>query len=171
MVMSRRCIGLDVHRDLAQVAIWQDGIVTQEGRFATTPQAVRAFANSLAPTDEVALEATGNTWAIASLLASQAGRVVVSNPVKTRAIAEARIKTDKVDAAILAELLAADFLCVGVDARPRDRRAAAAGPPPRAPRSPADQAEEPGPGDLASQPRGPLPRCGSVRDQGAGGAG
>jgi transposase len=101
---------LDVHRDFAQVAIWQDGVVTQEGRFATTPEEVRAFANSLAPTDEVALEVTGNTWAIASLLASCAARVVVSNPAKTRAIAEAKIKTDKVDAAILAELLAADFL-------------------------------------------------------------
>jgi len=110
MTVSRRCIGLDVHRDFAQVAIWQDGVVTQQGRFATTPEEVRAFANSLAPSDEVALEATGNTWAIASLLASQAARVVVSNPAKTRAIAEARIKTDKVDAAILAELLAADYL-------------------------------------------------------------
>lgn len=110
MTIGRRCIGLDVHRDFAQVAIWRDGVVTQEGRFATTPEEVRAFANSLAPTDEVALEATGNTWAIASLLASQAARVVVSNPAKTRAIAEAKIKTDKVDAATLAELLAADYL-------------------------------------------------------------
>jgi transposase len=36
--------------------------------------------------------------------------VVVSNPSKTRAIAEAKVKTDKVDARILAQLLAADFL-------------------------------------------------------------
>jgi transposase len=62
--------------------------------------------------DEVALEATGNTWAIATLLASRAGRVVVSNPAKTRAIAEARVKTDKVDAATLAQLLAANYLPV-----------------------------------------------------------
>lgn len=110
MRMSRRCIGLDVHRDFAQVAIWQDGVVTQAGRFGTTPEEVRAFADGLTPTDEVALEATGNTWAIAAVLASRAGRVVVSNPVKTRAIAEAKVKTDKVDAAILAELLAADYL-------------------------------------------------------------
>jgi transposase len=34
----------------------------------------------------------------------------VSNPKKTRAIAEAKVKTDKVDAAILAQLLAADYL-------------------------------------------------------------
>src|SRR4051794_22854942 len=108
--IGRRCIGLDVHREFAQVAIWQGGVVTQAGRFATTPEGVRAFAEELGPADEVALEATGNTWAIATLLASRAGRVVVSNPAKTRAIAEAKVKTDKVDAQILAQLLAADYL-------------------------------------------------------------
>jgi hypothetical protein len=35
---------------------------------------VRAFAEALGPADEVALEATGNTWAIATLLASRAHR-------------------------------------------------------------------------------------------------
>src|SRR5213596_515505 len=110
MTATRRCIGLDVHRDFAQVAIWQAGLVRQAGTFATTPEGVREFAAGLGPADEVALEATGNTWAIAALLASRAGRVVVSNPAKTRAIAEAKVKTDKVDAAILAQLLAADYL-------------------------------------------------------------
>ncbi|MBV9059702.1 MAG: IS110 family transposase [Pseudonocardiales bacterium] len=108
--LERWCIGLDVHRDFAQVAIWQGGVVRQAGRFATTPAEVRAFAQGLGPADEVALEVTGNTWAIATVLASRAGRVVVSNPAKTRAIAEAKVKTDKVDAEILAQLLAADYL-------------------------------------------------------------
>jgi len=58
----------------------------------------------------VALEATCNTYAIATLLERHVRRVVVSNPQKTRAIAEAKVKTDKVDAEILAELLAADYL-------------------------------------------------------------
>src|SRR5215218_2775153 len=106
----RRCIGLDVHREFAQVAIWEDGVVWQAGQVGTTPEELRLFADSLGPGDEVALEATGNTYAIATLLASHVGRVVVSNPAKTRAIAEAKVKTDKVDAAILAQLLAADFL-------------------------------------------------------------
>jgi transposase len=108
--LERRCIGLDVHRDFAQVAVWQGGVVKQVGRFATIPAEVRAFAQGLGPADEVALEVTGNTWAIATVLASRAGRVVVSNPAKTRAIAEAKVKTDKVDAEILAQLLAADYL-------------------------------------------------------------
>jgi len=34
----------------------------------------------------------------------------MSNPAKTRAIAEAKVKTDKVDTQILAQLLAADYL-------------------------------------------------------------
>jgi transposase len=108
--VTRRCFGLDVHREFAQVAIWQDGLVRQAGQIATTPEALRVFADSLAPGDEVALEATGNTHAIVRLLQGRVARVVVSNPQKTRAIAEAKVKTDKVDAEILAQLLAADYL-------------------------------------------------------------
>ena len=72
----------------------QAGALTQAGTFATTPEGVREFAAGLGPADEVALEATGNTRAIAAVLASRAGRVVVSSPVKTRAIAGAKVKTD-----------------------------------------------------------------------------
>lgn len=74
------------------------------------PEGVREFAAGLGPDDGVALEATGNAWAMVTVLASHAGRVVVANPAKTRAIAEAKVKPDKVDAAILAQLLAADYL-------------------------------------------------------------
>jgi transposase len=100
----RRCIGLDVHREFAEVAIWEDGIVRSAGQVKTTPEELRLFAGSLAPTDEVALEATCNTHAIARLLERHVARVVVSNPAKTRAIAEAKVKTDKVDAQVLAQL-------------------------------------------------------------------
>ena len=50
------------------------------------------------------------TWAIAELLAQHAGKVTVSNPMRTKAIASAKVKTDKVDARVLAQLGAADFL-------------------------------------------------------------
>jgi transposase len=106
----RRCFGLDVHREFAQVAVWEDGLVRQVGRVPATPEGFRLFADSLAASDEVALEATCNTHAIAKLLESRVARVVVSNPQKTRAIAEAKVKTDKVDAQVLAQLLAADYL-------------------------------------------------------------
>ncbi|GEM_PF-2217736 len=51
-----------------------------------------------------------NTEAIVRLLAPPAGRVAIANPLCTRAIAEAKIKTDEVDAAVLAQLLAAGLL-------------------------------------------------------------
>jgi transposase len=50
------------------------------------------------------------TWAIAELLGRHAGRVTVSNPLRTKAIASAKVKTDRVDAKVLAQLAAADFL-------------------------------------------------------------
>ncbi|MEV7239041.1 IS110 family transposase [Streptomyces sp. NPDC051020] len=101
---------MDVHRDFAQVAVVEDGRLSDAGQIACRPEGLRAWATTLRPDDEVALEATGNTEAIVALIAPRVARVVVSNPMKTRAIAEAKVKTDKVDARILAQLLAADFL-------------------------------------------------------------
>src|SRR3982751_191046 len=72
--MTRRCFGLDVHREFAQVAIWEDGRVRQAGQVAATPEGLRLFADSLAPTDEVASEATCNTHAIAKLLEGRVAR-------------------------------------------------------------------------------------------------
>ena len=106
-----RYIGMDVHREFAQLAVVEDGLVRDEGRIGVTPEALRNWAADLRTDDEVALEATGNSDAIANLLTPIVGRVVVvSNPSKTREIAEAKVKTDNVDARILAQLLAADFL-------------------------------------------------------------
>ena len=106
-----RAIGMDVHRSFAQIAVVEDGLVRDEGKIGVRPQDLRAWAEEfLEPDDEIALEATTNSDAIATMLREVVARVVVSNPRKTRAIAEAKVKTDKVDARILAQLLAADFL-------------------------------------------------------------
>jgi transposase len=56
------------------------------------------------------LEATFHTWAIWSLLVPHAGRVLVANPMQVQAIAHAKVKTDKIDAHILAQLLRLDFI-------------------------------------------------------------
>jgi len=105
-----RSIGMDVHRSFAQIAIVEDGLCRDEGRIGVKPEDLRAWAEALEPDDQIALEATTNSDAIATMLRHRVARVVVSNPRKTRAIAEAKVKTDKVDARILAQLLAADFL-------------------------------------------------------------
>ncbi|MEK6719805.1 MAG: IS110 family transposase [Chloroflexota bacterium] len=105
-----RTIGLDVGRTFAEVAIHEGGRTRSAGRTPVTPAGLRSFAAGLHADDEVVLEATTNTWAIAGLLAEHAGRVVVSNPLRTRAIADAKHKTDRIDAATLAELQAARYI-------------------------------------------------------------
>lgn len=105
-----RSLSLDVHRHFAQIAVLEDGHLRSAGRIPTTPEALRAFARTLGPNDEVVLESTTNTHAIVRLLQGHAGRVVVSNPLRTRAIADAKIKTDKVDAEVLVRLLAGGWL-------------------------------------------------------------
>jgi hypothetical protein len=99
-----------VHRSFAQIAVVESGLCRDEGRIGVRPEDLRAWAITLEPDDEIALEASTNSDAIATMLRPLVRRVVVSNPRKTRAIAEANVKTDKVDARIRAQLLAADFL-------------------------------------------------------------
>lgn len=103
-----RTVALDVHKRFAEVAVHEDGQVRRIGRIETKD--LRVFAQSLAPDDHVVLESTSLTWSIAELLAQHAGKVTVSNPMRTKAIASAKVKTDKVDARVLAQLGAADFL-------------------------------------------------------------
>jgi transposase len=103
-----RTVALDVHKRFAEVAVHEDGGLRRLGRIETSQ--LRAFADSLGPEDHVVLESTSMTWAIAELLSERAGRVTVSNPMRTRAIASAKVKTDKIDAKVLAQLGAADFL-------------------------------------------------------------
>lgn len=105
-----RSIGMDVHRSFAQVAIFEDGAVSDSFRVDLEHDAVVAFGHGLRSDDEVVLEATGNTSAIVRLLSPFVARVVIANPMQVKAIAHARVKTDKVDAKILAQLHAAGFL-------------------------------------------------------------
>ncbi len=99
-----RAVGLDVHRDFCEVAIVDAGSVRSAGRVAARPEALELFAQSLAPTDLVALEVTGNAWEIARILEPHVGRVVVVSPADT-GIRQARAKTDRLDARALAKLL------------------------------------------------------------------
>jgi len=105
-----RAIGVDVHRDFCEVAIAQDGTVRSAGRVLTTPAALELFARSLAPSDVVAMEATANALAIARIVEPHVARVVLANPKAVKGATGLRAKTDKIDARLLARLLAVGFL-------------------------------------------------------------
>ena len=105
-----RSIALDIHRDFCEVAIKDGGEVRSRGRIKTDPKELELFARSLAPDDQVALEATGAAEGIAAILAPHVARVLIANTRRVRAIAEAKVKTDRVDARTLCELLDAGYL-------------------------------------------------------------
>ena len=105
-----RVIGLDVSRTVGEIAYLEDGQLREGGRVVLQHDALERFARGLQPSDEVVLEATGNTTAIVTALKPYVAKVVIANPLQVRLIAEARVKTDKIDAAILAQLYASGFL-------------------------------------------------------------
>lgn len=97
-------IGMDIHRSFAQAAFLQDGQVKREQRVDLVHDRLVRFGKSLSVEDEVVIEATGNSAAVERILRPFVKRVVVANPRMVRAIAYARVKTDKIDAVILARL-------------------------------------------------------------------
>jgi transposase len=99
-----RAVALDVHRDFCEVAILAEGRLRSAGRIETKPEALELFAQSLDARDLVALEVTGNAWAIARIIEPHVARVIVVSPSDT-GIRQARAKTDRLDARALARLL------------------------------------------------------------------
>lgn len=99
-------IGLDIHKTVVAVCVVDThGTVCTRLRFPLTRTTLTAWARQLTAEDSVAVEATTNTWAVIALLQQTPARLVVSNPLRTRAIATAKTKTDRVDAEVLAQLL------------------------------------------------------------------
>lgn len=108
----RRFVGLDVHkRQITFCIVDAQGAIVQEGEIALTRERLALFAaKTLRSTDCVVLESTTNCWAVVDILQDHLPNVVVSNPMATKAIAASKIKTDKVDARVLAQLLRCDFI-------------------------------------------------------------
>ncbi len=106
-----RIVGLDIHRVSAEAVMLDEGKAVRLGRVGMTREHLDAFARAvLTHDDHVVVEATGNATAVAEVLAPHVGRVVIANPRQVRLIAEARIKTDVIDATVLARLYASGFL-------------------------------------------------------------
>jgi transposase len=110
MTNATRWVGIDLHRRRSQVAIIDGhGELTVSRRIATDRE---AFTELLGDPDgtHVALEATyGWEW-LADLLEGAGFDVHLAHPLRTRAIAAARVKTDAIDAKTLAHLLRTGML-------------------------------------------------------------
>jgi transposase len=110
--LEPRFVGFDVHkREVTYCIIDAAGAMLEQRKFDLDAPALHRFAKrTLQPGDHAALESTTNCWAVAEILRGYVARVVVSNPMATKAIAQSKIKTDKVDSHVLAQLLRCDYL-------------------------------------------------------------
>lgn len=94
------------------------GKVIYQGKLPNDREVIRDFFRGLGLEAEVAMEATGNGYWMYEVLEDIGLEVRLSHPGKTRAIASARIKTDKIDSGVLAHLLRSASLCGGTELLP-----------------------------------------------------
>jgi transposase len=80
------------------------------GRVDMRRPLLEAFAKKLSKEDVVVVEATGNAASVTAAIAPHVKQVVIANPKQVRVIAHAKIKTDTIDASVLAQLYASGFL-------------------------------------------------------------
>lgn len=102
-------VGLDVHKDFCQAAFLDnEGRHIKDQRFENTASGLLELAQATKDS-EVVMEASSSSMHVYDAL-SQTCTVKVAHPLKVKAIASARIKTDRIDARILAHLLKADLI-------------------------------------------------------------
>jgi transposase len=103
--------GLDVHKDFIQVCVINaSNTYKNDYKFETTREKLEKFAAALEVEDQVVLESTFNSWSVYNILKNSPAKIKVAHARDVRAIAHAKVKTDRIDAHILAQLLRMDFI-------------------------------------------------------------
>src|SRR5690348_10041913 len=99
-------IGLDVHKKTISYCVKDAaGCVLKEGKISSTRQELSAWVKALPQPRMIAMEATIFTGWIYDHLLPHAEKVKVAHPLMLRAIAVAKRKNDRLDAAKIADYL------------------------------------------------------------------
>jgi len=102
--------GMDVHKRFCQIIVCtKKGEVIRKGKVKTNEKEIKKFFYGLKNV-KVAIEASANYSYIVDALVKEGYEILVAHPLKTRAIADAKIKSDKIDAKILADLTRGNLL-------------------------------------------------------------
>jgi len=118
-------IGLDIHKKTISYCVKDAaGCVHREGKIGSSRRELDAWIRTLPQPRMMAMEATIFTGWIYDYLLPHAEKLKVAHPLMLRAIAAAKKKNDKIDAAKIADCLRCDFLpeCHIARTEIRDRR-------------------------------------------------
>ena len=106
-------VGIDLHKYYMQVAVLDmDGDLIRETKIHndTNHHALGKLLDGLEPDTRIVLESSSVWYGVYRHIQEAGFDVTLSNPVQTKAITYAKIKTDKRDAKTLAELLRLDCI-------------------------------------------------------------
>jgi len=102
--------GLDLHKSFSYITTMNDkGEIIGQKRLPSNGEVVE-FLKEFGERMEVAIEATPSWYWLYDHLEDEGFKVKLSHPLKTKAIAYAKVKTDKVDSATIAHLLRSNLL-------------------------------------------------------------
>ena len=104
-------IGVDHGKAYSQIVVQNGrGKTVRSGRVRNDRRSVAGFLWRYSSNAHAVMEATRNWTVMFDWLDELLDEVVLAHPLKLKAIAEAKIKTDKIDATILSHLLRADLV-------------------------------------------------------------
>ena len=107
-----RFVGIDIGKWKCRAAIMnQEGAILEEFTFTNNHEGIEDLTSKLILADRVVMESTGSVWTnLYNHLDDRHIPVTLANPLKTKAIASAKITSGKVDARILAHLLRSNLV-------------------------------------------------------------
>ncbi|MBP2449830.1 IS110 family transposase [Rhizobium leguminosarum] len=104
-------IGVDYHKSYSHLVVQDSaGKTLRSGRVKNDRQSLGSFLERYRENSHAVMEATRNWMVMYDWLDDICDDVVLAHPLKVKAIANAKIKTDKIDATVLAHLLRADLV-------------------------------------------------------------
>jgi len=104
-------VGLDVHKRYCYYAMVDGrGTVVKKDRFRTTGEDLEEFAGALPEGSQVAIEASASGSFVYEQLDEQGIDVHLAHPTMVKPFAKKHVKTDKIDAIVLAQLLRMEYL-------------------------------------------------------------
>ena len=103
-------IGMDFHKQYTIATRIRENGNRECCRLANTPASFAAYFAKSRSATSVVFESGKNWPMLYELVEQEADHITMAHPLKVKAIASARIKTDKIDSRILAELLSADLI-------------------------------------------------------------
>lgn len=108
----RYSIGIDAHRRYSQISVMQeDGKIIDRQRINNNRKSFQeALSGYSSNGSKAVLESSWNWGLLYDMVSDCIDEVKVAHPLKVKAIAEAKIKTDKISADTLAHLLRADLI-------------------------------------------------------------